>query len=92
MPTDERVVGGHLLSYQDVLSEISVMCQTYNANYILITGDFNTDFSRDSHQTDELMMFCSVEGLNPCVNNYSSSVLHTFENSTGGCSLIIIVL
>ena len=88
MPTDQRYNGDNLQSYQDVLCEISSICHSFNADNIIICGDLNTDFCRDSPQTDELKMFCDSEGLNPCVTSIDNNVNYTFEGANGARSLI----
>jgi patatin-like phospholipase/acyl hydrolase len=53
-----------------------------------ICGDFNTDFERDSPQTEELKMFCDVENLFPCTLSSRFDISHTYENSNGARSFI----
>ena len=44
--------------YESVLSEISSLCIKYNAEYVCIGGDFNTQFSRrESLNTKTILQF-----------------------------------
>ena len=88
MPCDDGCRGANLSEYQDVLGEISVICQTHNIDAFCISGDFNTDVSRNNPQTKELLNFCDRENL--CLLKYDdiSSVDYTFESACGARSCI----
>ena len=88
MPTDERCLGSNFYVFQDVLSEISVICQNNETQNVIICGDFNVDFSRNSPQVAELLEFCAQEHIIPCLESSYSSVNYTFENSSGARSTI----
>ena len=88
MPTDQRVDGVNLVTYQDVLAEISLICRTHDVNNIIICGDFNTDLGRETPQTVELRLFCEAENLFPCVHSDVCSVKYTYESPCGARSLI----
>ena len=88
MPTDQRHDGVNVSTVQDVLSEISAICHTCGSDYIVVMGDLNTDFTRDTPQKAEINHFCQVEMLHPCVYSSVSNVEYTFENSAGARSLI----
>ena len=88
MPTDQRCDGFNLRVTQDVLSEISVICQAEDAMYIIVTGDLNTDFSRDTIQTREIKQFCDYESLSPCIYSECANIKYTFENCVGNRSII----
>ena len=88
MPNDTRNDGANLNEMQDVLAELSIISHKYNAQFLVIIGDFNCDFSRSSPHTIELLNFCNSEVLVPCVNNSCSKIEYTFENSAGARSLI----
>ena len=88
LPTDQHSYGFNMCVLQDVLSEISSVCIREDAKYIILIGDFNTDFSRVSVQTDELNQFCENEMLRPCIFSGKSEIVYTFENALGARSLI----
>ena len=93
MPCDDRVAGDNLREYQDVLTEISAICQSYDVQYILLCGDFNTDFNRQTPQVEELTQFCLQESITPCVKLQCSNIEYTFEcKRTGNRSIIDHVL
>ena len=74
MPTDERSNGEHLNEYQDILAEISTISRSISTSFIVIAGDFNTDFLRNTPQTRELKSFCESESLISCNNFLNSQV------------------
>lgn len=89
MPCDEQSVGDNLDIYQEVLTEISLICQTKDASNICLAGDLNTDLCRNSPQTRELLQFCDNENLVPLVKNALSNIVYTYEHKgTGSRSLI----
>lgn len=88
MPTDQRCDGFNLCVTQDVLSEVSAICQAHDATYVVVTGDLNTDFGRDTLQTRELKQFCDSESLLPCIDSDLARINYTFENSAGYRSII----
>ena len=61
MPCDERTIGINLSVYQDVLAEISSVCNRHNAMFVIIAGDFNTDIMRMSPVGTELKKFIDDE-------------------------------
>ena len=100
MPTDSRRVNNinnthnelainnnvhcNFHEYQDILAEISVISRNNESAFIMICGDFNTDMSRNTLQTDQLRDFCESEcfiisDLLPC-----SNVKYTFECKSSG--------
>lgn len=89
MPTDDRTSGGNLCEYQDVLAEISTISNNINSSFIMIAGDFNTDFARNTPQSRELINFCESESLVSCSNLTCSNIDFTYEcSATGNRSLI----
>ena len=79
MPCDDGGNYGNVNEYQDVLSEISVISQNNDASNIIIAGDFNTSFNRNSPQSNELRRFCTNEDLEVCRNLACAKVSYTFE-------------
>ncbi len=57
MPCDDRRANQNLLEYVHVLNDIDVICNMINANYVCIGGDLNTDMTRGSFETAELVKF-----------------------------------
>ena len=92
MPCDEGFRGANLSEYQDVLNEISTISQEHDGNAICLAGDFNTDVSRHSPQTTELLDFCENENLQLLVKNNISSVDYTFESACGSKSGIVQII
>ena len=60
------------------------MCQSHITEYVIIGGDFNTDFSRDDHQTAECVLFCQQEKMKSCGLMPCSSGVYTYESHTNG--------
>ena len=88
MPCDAGYVNDGFREYQDILAEISVICEQNNATYICLAGDFNSDFRRSSPNTQELNDFCANENFVPLVNNDISTVEYTFESACGTLTCI----
>ncbi len=84
MLRDNGIVGKNIQEYQDILSEISVVCQSHNAEHVIISGDFNTDFSRHDHQTAECILFCQQEKMKSCGLMPGSSVVYAYGSHTNG--------
>ena len=70
MPTDGRLSNtnnntnsSNLNEFQDILAEISVICQSNPTSFIIAGGDFNSDFSRNTLQVNELKQFCVDQSL-----------------------------
>ena len=93
MPCDEMYRGNNLTEYQNILDEISTISEEQCISTICIAGDFNTDISRRSPHSDELIQFCNNENLCLLKNNCVSSVDYTFESAfaTRSCIDHIIV-
>ena len=79
MPCDDGCINGNVTQYQDILSEMSVIIHRHNVDNVIIGGDFNTSFGRDSPQTRELNNFCLSENLVPCTTLDCANVNYTFE-------------
>ena len=86
MPTDGRVsshssnsLNSNINELQDVLAEISIICQNNPTSFIIAAGDFNCDFSRDSLHVNELKQFCYDQSLESCGLLPSSNIEYTFE-------------
>ena len=89
MPCDEGYRGEGFQEYQDILSEISTICQQQDASHVCVAGDFNTDFARNTPHTQELFDFCDTETLFPLIKSSCSNVKHTFETAGGSITSCI---
>ena len=76
--------------YESVLSEISSLCIKYNAEYVCIGGDFNTQFSRrESLNTKTILQFIGEENLYVPLNHSYANVDYSYSNvSTNTYSII----
>ena len=70
--------------FQDILAEISIICQNNPSSFIIVAGDFNCDFSRDTLQVNELKQFCLDQSFESCGLLPISDVNYTFECNTSG--------
>ena len=77
-------------NYESVLSEISSLCIKYNAEYVCIGGDFNTQFSRrESLNTKTILQFICEENLYVPLNHSYANVDYSYSNvSTNTYSII----
>ena len=79
-----------------MLSEISSLCIKYNAEYVCIGGDFNTQFSRrESLNTKTILQFIGEENLYVPLYHSYVNVDYSYSNvSTNAYSIIdhVIVL
>ena len=91
MPCDDRRPNNNLLEYIQVLNDIEVVCNMVDANFVCIGGGggLNTDLTRGSYQTKELVKFVDYQSLCPCVNDHCSNVVYTYcSRGIGATSLI----
>ena len=63
--------------YIDVLN-MSQLCYKYNPNHIVIGGDFNVDFSRNSANTRNLQDFITDFSLFTSIDSPDADVPYTF--------------
>ena len=94
MPTDDRTANSNSPSsnfneFQDVLAEISITSQNNPTSFIIVAGDFNSDFSRDSLQVNELKQFCLDQSLESCNFLSCSNVQYSFECKMSGSRSLI---
>ena len=94
MPTDDRITNNNTHSsnfneFQDVLAEISIICQNNPTSFIIAAGDFNSDFSRDSIQVNELKQFCRDQSLESCNFFECSDIEYSFECKMSGSRSLI---
>ena len=80
MPCDNNNIAS-LHVYVDILTQISAICSKYDAEYICIGGDMNTDLVRlQSQNTQALIQFASKESLQSALNHSISDITHTFTS------------
>ena len=73
-----------------VLSEISTLCLKENVSYIIVGGDFKTDFTRANQvNTQMLNNFLKDETLENCLYSTVSNVDYTYCSQTNGVKSII---
>ena len=89
MPCDNNSIGS-LHVYVDTLTQMSAICSKYNAEYICIGGDMNTDLTRlHSQNTLSLNNYVVTEELKFALHHSISSVVHTFSSfSTSSFSIL----
>ena len=56
MPCDDWRHDGNVIEYKEILNDISVLCNSINITYVCIGGDFNTDLSRNTPQTEGYLL------------------------------------
>ena len=66
--------------YIDVLNIMSQLCYKYNPNHVVVGGDFNVDFSRNSANTRSLQDFITDFSLFTSIDLPDSDVPYTFIN------------
>ena len=80
MPCDNNNIAS-LHVYVDILTQISAICSKYDAEYICIGGDMNTDLVRlQSQNTQALVQFAAKENLQFALNHSISDITHTFTS------------
>ena len=70
--------------YIDILNEISALLNNSDSEYVIVAGDFNTDFSRGIFFSNSLNMFMSQKTMT-CVSSYLyATVDYTFVSKANG--------
>ena len=81
MPVDCNDVN-NLEEFENILSEISMICLNNNAEYVCIAGDMNTDLSRtNSWHTKSVLQFIDNENLYNALRHPRAKVAYTYVNS-----------
>ena len=78
MPCDDWRHDANVLEYKNILNEISVLCNSINATYVCLGGDFNTDLSRNTPQTEELKSYILENDLYCCASDNKCEVNYTY--------------
>ena len=72
-----------LCNYLDILGAIEGFVDSHQCDVIVIVGDFNVDFSRDSASVHLLCSFMSSLGLIACDLAFHRSIQFTYERDDG---------
>ena len=89
MPCDDNRNDKNVVEYKEILNDISILCHSTNANFLCISGDFNTDLSRDSPQTHALNLFTEDNDLFCCANGDNLLFDYTYCSKINGCKTFI---
>ena len=84
MPCDDGLNDHNVLEYKEILDNIDVLCHSTNATMLCVGGDFNTDLSRDTPQTQALNVFCNDNELFCCAKNENLNFNFTFCSKING--------
>ncbi len=55
IPCDDRYIDENLFIYQDILYNMSLICESNNVQYVIICDDLNTDFNHIASQTSDIL-------------------------------------
>ena len=89
MPCDDRTRGDKFDELCCILDEIRIICERINTRYVIFGGDFNIDFGRNTHHSNELSYFIEREELFKCLDAPCSNIDYTFSSAgMGNTSLI----
>ena len=80
MPCDDWRNDGNVIEYIDILNEIYTLSVNIKADYICIGGDFNTDLSRNTQQTNILKSFVADNHLSFCALSNASDIEYTLKS------------
>jgi len=75
-------------TFCSVLSTINSVCESFPDAMLILGGDFNVDFSRDTLHTDELQCFCTDLNLSVACNHPMSNVDFTYHFNMERFSII----
>ena len=89
MPCDDWRPDGNVIEYIDILNEISTLSNGVKADCICIGGDFNTDFSRHTHQTNSLNSFIVDNDMFCCSFSNISDVQYTYRSKINNTRTLI---
>ena len=89
MPCDDWRPDGNVIEYIDMLNEISTLSNGVKADCVCIGGDFNTDFSRHTHQTNSLNSFIVDNDMFCCSFSNISDVQYTYRSKINNTRTLI---
>ena len=84
MSCDDNLNDKNVVEYREILNDISILCHSTNANFLCISGDFNTDLKRDSPQTHALNLFTEDNDLFCCANGDNLLFDYTYCSKING--------
>ena len=85
MPCDTYYDESNLNDFNAVLDIISNTCTQYDSHQLIIGGDFNTDFSRQSSlHTGALKIFLDQECMKPGIQHVLCDVEYTYMSKISG--------
>ena len=87
MPVNDNSAAS-ILTFGDTLAEISSIINTYDEHNVIMGGDFNVDFNKESINKDLLSNFCATEIFTSEFHQYPNAVNFTYESPTGNRSYI----
>jgi exonuclease III len=82
MPCD--FVAGNLPEFREALDDISTLVNLQGGDYVLLGGDFNTDFRRATQNSLALNDFIESESFIKGINFQNSNVCFTYESRING--------
>ena len=68
--------------YRSVLNKIKSIILNNNCIYVIIGGDFNTDFSKTGGNVNQLKLFIEKENLKAALDHEVNKVLFTYESKS----------
>ena len=89
MPCDDWRPDANVVEYNDILNEIFTLINSVDVDCFCIGGDFNTDFSRNTYQTDSLKSFIDDNDLFCCSTSNVSDVRYTYLSKINGSKSFI---
>ena len=85
MPCDDNRPNSNIIEYKSVLSDIQSICNIANdTQHVIIGGDLNTDFSRNSYCTGALNGFLDDEDLYCLSKNNDCNFDFTYQSKGSG--------
>ena len=84
MPCDDGRPDANVREYKTVLDEIVTLCNSSQASFLCIMGDFNTDLRRTSPQTNVLKNFIESNELSCTTEANSAKVPFTYCSKING--------
>ena len=77
------------MEYKDILDNIVSLCQSTNATMLCVGGDFNTDITRNTLQTQVFNEFCIDNDMFCCARNEHIEITFTYLSKINGSQTFI---
>ena len=87
MPTDPGPGNHDIPEFKEVLDEITIILLNSNTENFILGGDWNSDISRNSVQSNTFLSFVREQSLSLCLNNNIANVPYTFHNENSTSTL-----